>query len=62
MTQNPAIDEIDREIILATQGGLPLVPKPYDHVAEQVNISPDEVMSRMNVMLEKGIIIPFSIQ
>ena len=30
---NTAPDAIDRAIIVATQGGLPLVPRPY-HAAE----------------------------
>lgn len=50
------LDKVDRAIILATQEGLPLVPQPYHVVAEQVGISPDEVMKRLNAMLESGVI------
>ncbi|MCG8427295.1 MAG: AsnC family transcriptional regulator [Chromatiales bacterium] len=50
------LDELDREIILATQSGLPLTPQPYHTVAEQVGCSTDEVMSRMQRMLDDGII------
>ena len=50
------LDNVDRAIILATQEGLPLVPQPYHAVAEQVGISPDEVMKRLNAMLESGVI------
>lgn len=50
------MDAIDRAIILATQEGLPLVPQPYHAVAEQVGITPDEVMGRMRAMLERGVI------
>ncbi|MBL8430747.1 MAG: AsnC family transcriptional regulator [Dechloromonas sp.] len=50
------IDEIDRSLIVATQGGLPLVPRPYHAIAEQLGLSADEVMRRLKTMLETGII------
>jgi DNA-binding Lrp family transcriptional regulator len=50
------IDELDRRIIEATQGGLPLVRQPYHTVAEQIGIKPDELMQRMQRMLDRGII------
>ncbi|HMM47825.1 MAG TPA: AsnC family transcriptional regulator [Thiobacillaceae bacterium] len=52
---NP-LDEIDRGIIRATQAGLPLAPRPYHVVAEQVGVSADEVMQRMRRMLALGVI------
>jgi len=56
MNPEPVMDGIDRQIILATQAGLPLEPQPYHAVARQVGISPDEVMARMRRMLETGMI------
>ena len=50
------MDAVDRAVILATQEGLPLVPQPYHAVAEQVGITPDEVMVRLRAMLESGVI------
>ena len=50
------IDELDRRIILATQQGLPLDPRPYAVIAERVGSSADEVMRRMAAMQEAGII------
>ena len=50
------LDEIDRQIIIATQTGLPLVAQPYVAIAEQVGISAWEVMQRMQSMLDRGII------
>jgi len=50
------IDDIDRALIVATQGGLPLVPRPYHALAEQLGLSADEVMRRLKIMLETGII------
>ncbi|WP_141104254.1 Lrp/AsnC family transcriptional regulator, partial [Noviherbaspirillum denitrificans] len=49
-------DDIDRAIIVATQQGLPLVARPYHAIAEQVGIKPEEVMARMNAMLDRGLI------
>lgn len=50
------IDDIDRSLIVATQGGLPLVPRPYHAIAEQLGLNADEVMRRLKAMLETGII------
>lgn len=50
------MDAVDRAIVLATQEGLPLVAQPYHAVAEQVGITPGEVMERLDAMLKSGII------
>lgn len=50
------MDSIDLEIIQLTQTGLPLVSKPYHAVAEKLNLCADEVMARMQVMQDSGII------
>jgi len=54
-TQAP-VDAVDRRIIEATQAGLPLTPRPYHAIAEELGIAPDEVMARMRAMLERGVI------
>jgi len=54
-----AIDATDRRIIAATQGGLPLTPRPYAAIAEQLGLDATEVMTRMRRMLESGIIRRF---
>lgn len=51
-----AIDGLDRSIIVATQAGLPLVPRPYHTLAEQLGVSADTVMQRIRGMQEAGII------
>lgn len=50
------IDDIDRSLIVVTQGGLPLVPRPYHAIAEQLGLPADEVMGRLQTMLATGII------
>jgi len=56
MNPESQIDEIDRQIILATQSGLPLEPRPYHAVGRQVGVPAAEVMARMRRMLETGVI------
>ncbi|MDX9705962.1 MAG: AsnC family transcriptional regulator [Azospira sp.] len=51
-----ARDDLDRRLIVATQAGLPLVPRPYHALAEQLGVSAEEVMARLNAMLERGTI------
>jgi DNA-binding Lrp family transcriptional regulator len=50
------IDDIDRALIQATQGGLPLTPQPYHTLAESLGVNADEVMQRLQRMLANGII------
>ena len=50
------VDDMDMAIITATQGGLPLVPRPFAAVGRQVNLSEAEVIRRMRRMLKAGII------
>jgi DNA-binding Lrp family transcriptional regulator len=50
------LDTLDRQIIQATQTGFPLNSKPYHTIAEQLNVSPQEIMLRFQKMLESGII------
>ena len=51
-----APDEIDRRLIVATQAGLPLVPRPYDMLAGQLGVTADEVRRRLAAMIERGAI------
>ena len=50
------IDDLDRALIVATQGGLPLVPHPYHALAEELGIAAEEVMRRLQAMPESGVI------
>ena len=56
MSRKLFLDAIDRGIVQATQAGLPLVPQPYHAIAEQLGIAPEEVMRRMQAMLDAGVI------
>ena len=50
------LDDIDRKIVLMTQDGLPLDPRPYEVIASQLDLSAAEVMQRMRRMQETGVI------
>ena len=47
---------IDRQLIVATQAGLPLVPRPYYTLAETHGIDVHEVKARLARMLDTGVI------
>ena len=53
---DPELDATDRRLIVATQAGLPRVPRPYDALAGQLGIGGDEVMRRLRRMLDCGVI------
>jgi DNA-binding Lrp family transcriptional regulator len=46
--------EVDRAMVLATQQGLDLVPRPFHAIADRLGVSPEEVMARFRAMLESG--------
>ena len=50
------LDELDRQIINATQAGLPLVPKPYETIAQSLNSDAETVMERLTLMQQQGVI------
>jgi DNA-binding Lrp family transcriptional regulator len=50
------LDATDRRIIVATQAGLPLVPAPYDTLADQLGLDVEELIARISAMQENGII------
>lgn len=55
-TEAPGLDPVDRRILKATQGGLPLVPRPYHAVADRLGLDAGEVMARVARLVERGAI------
>jgi siroheme decarboxylase len=51
-----SLDKVDRRIVRATQAGLPLTPRPYQTIAEQLGLPPAEVMARLEAMRQSGVI------
>jgi DNA-binding Lrp family transcriptional regulator len=50
------MDAVDRALIVATQGGLPLVSDPWAEIGGRLGIAGDEVRRRLGTLLEAGII------
>jgi len=50
------MDATDLALVAATQAGLPLTPQPYHVIAEQLGLTPEDVMSRMHAMQHTGVI------
>lgn len=51
-----SLDAIDRQLIVATQSGLPLTPAPYADIATRLNISEAEALQRLRALQEHGVI------
>jgi siroheme decarboxylase len=51
-----SVDALDRQLIAATQSGLPLVPEPYEALGAILGVSAQEVQQRLAAMLERGLI------
>ena len=49
------LDPIDRELIAATQAGLPLSSRPYARIADQLGLPEREVIARLAEMKARGI-------
>lgn len=50
------LNDFDRRLIAATQAGLPIVPRPYDAVAQQLGVSAEQVRKRLQGMLDEGLV------
>lgn len=50
------LDENDRRLVIATQEGLPLLPRPYAEVGRRCGLTEDEVMERLQCLLSSGAI------
>jgi DNA-binding Lrp family transcriptional regulator len=51
---NKKFADLDHQIVLATQAGLPLDPQPYHRLAEQLGVEACLIQSRMQQMLDDG--------
>jgi DNA-binding Lrp family transcriptional regulator len=54
LRRRESLDELDRRIVLATQAGLPLDPRPYHWVARELGETPERIMERFTAMLADG--------
>ncbi len=51
-----ALSELDRALITATQGGLPLVPRPYEAVGAMLGVPGEVVRTRLAEMQAQGLV------
>ncbi|MCW8834346.1 MAG: Lrp/AsnC family transcriptional regulator [Colwellia sp.] len=54
--QSSELTPLERQYILATQKGLPIVERPYDAIAEKLNISVEQVLTLTKDLQQRGII------
>ena len=53
------LDDVDRGIINALQGGFPLSPRPYAEAAEGLGLTEDDLLFRLAAMRKAGVITRF---
>ena len=53
------IDDLDKKIIALIQGDLPLDPRPFAVMADQLGITEDEFMERVRSLKKQGVIRRF---
>jgi DNA-binding Lrp family transcriptional regulator len=53
------IDDLDKKIIALIQGDLPLDPRPFAVMADQLGITEDEFMKRVRSLRKEGVIRRF---
>ncbi|OUS32063.1 protein nirH [Thalassotalea sp. 42_200_T64] len=54
--QSENLTELERQYILLTQNGMPIVSKPYHHLAEQLKISVEDTLAMTKDLLARGVI------
>ena len=53
------MDAVDRTIVNALQGGFPVSERPYAEVAAQLDLTEDELIRRLDALLENGTLTRF---
>lgn len=53
------MDTIDRQIINSLQGGFPVSPRPYAEAAQKIGISENDLIERLDRLLEDGTLSRF---
>ena len=52
----PLIDDINRSILNRIQSDFPLTPRPYQTIAEDLDLSEDDVLNRLQRLKKEGFI------
>ena len=56
MSGAPPLDAVDRALIVAIQGGLPLVARPYELIGEQLGMAPATLSFHLAHLSRVGLI------
>ena len=59
LVETSALDDTDRKLINALQGDFPLVREPYRQVAEVLGLGEEELLRRLDTMLERRVLTRF---
>jgi DNA-binding Lrp family transcriptional regulator len=59
MTRTVDLDSTDRRIINALQGGFPVSPRPYADAAKPLGLSEQDLLARLNKLVESGALSRF---
>jgi siroheme decarboxylase len=51
-----ALDDLDKRLLNLMQGSFPIAPRPYQHVATEAGMAEEEVMTRVQRLLDERII------
>lgn len=57
----PHVDELDRRVLAAIQGGLPLVSHPYADIGARLGLAEAEVIARLARLQQAGVIRRFGV-
>ncbi len=55
------LGSVDLDIIKAVQNGLPLVSRPYRHIADQIGIDENTVVDRLRALQDAGVVKRFGV-
>ncbi len=50
------LDDLDKRLLNLMQGSFPIAPRPYQHVAAEAEVTEDEVLARVQRLLDERII------
>jgi len=53
------LTELEKRVIATVQGDMPVVARPYAHIASQLEISEEKLLAILNDLVERGIIRRF---
>lgn len=53
------MDDVDLKLIKLTQNGIELVPEPFKKIARELGISEEEIIRRIDTLIDHGIIRRF---